>query len=62
MTARIIVSGLSWLVALFACVITLGAFVETGTGVYMRVFSISLVVFILTGIWWCLMLNKRGSQ
>jgi len=57
-----IVSGASWLVTLFVCVITLGSFVETGTGVYMRAFSISLVTFVLTSIWWSVMLNKRGPQ
>jgi len=58
-----IVSGISWMVALFACVITLGAFVETGTGMYMMAFSISLVVFGLTGVWWCVVLNRsRGPQ
>ena len=57
-----IVSGLSWLVALFACVITLGAFVETGTAVYMLAFCVSLVVFAVTGIWWSVILSKRGPQ
>jgi len=57
-----IVSGLIWLVALFACVITLGSFVETGAGIYLVALSISAVAFVVTGIWWSVMLSKRGSQ
>ena len=57
-----IVSGLSWLITLFVCVITLGAFIETGTGVYMLAFCVSLVIFFLTGIWWSVILSKRGPQ
>jgi len=57
-----IVSGLSWLATLFVCVITLGAFIETGTGVYMLAFCVSLVIFFLTGIWWSVILSKRGPQ
>ena len=62
MMAGILVSGLSWLVTLFACLITLGSFVETGTGVYVLAFCVSLVAFVLTGIWWSVMLSKRGPQ
>jgi len=57
------VSGICWMVSLFACIISLAAFVELGSGIYMVSLGISAVVFVTTGIWLYKSLKKiRGEK